>query len=196
MKLTEKKQKDILNAAIREFREQGFTAARVNRIADLAGVSKRTLYKHFESKEVLFSAITDMLMEETAAMPKVPYRPDVPLRDQLVTALTDYTARITDDAYMGLNRLVVSEFLRDQELSRAFFARSVVQDYPVTGLIADAMAAGKLREADPVFAASQLLALVKNFFFWPEFLLGEPKDQNADEVMADCVDMFLAHYTR
>ncbi|WP_201722274.1 TetR/AcrR family transcriptional regulator, partial [Sulfitobacter sp. HI0023] len=69
MKLTDKKRKDILQAAIQEFREQGFPAARVNRIAELAEVSKRTLYKHFESKEVLFAAITDILLEQIAASP-------------------------------------------------------------------------------------------------------------------------------
>ena len=65
-------------------------------------------------------------------------------------------------------------------------------DYPVTQLIADAMEAGALRKADPKLAANQLLALIKSFFFWPEFLLGEK--QKADGIMQDCVAMFLSHY--
>ena len=54
------------------------------------------------------------------------------------------------------------------------------------------MQAGALREAEPAYAANQLLGLVKSFFFWPEFLLGEK--QELDGVMQDCVAMFLAHY--
>lgn len=62
----------------------------------------------------------------------------------------------------------------------------------MTQLVAQAMEAGELRQADPVFATGQLLALVKNFFFWPEFLLGEKQDTTG--IMQDCVAMFLSHY--
>ena len=194
MKLTEKKRKDILDAAIREFREQGFPAARVNRIAELAEVSKRTLYKHFESKEVLFQAITDILLEQIAATPKLRYRPDAPLRDQLTGAVRDYVTHLTGEHYMGLNRLVMSELLRDQELAQAFFARAAMQDGPIQALISEAMQAGALRQAEPGFAAGQLLSMVKHFLVWPLFLMGAKADQDAEAVISDCVEMFLAHY--
>jgi len=195
MKLTERKRKDILEAAIQEFREQGFPAARVNRIAELAEVSKRTLYKHFESKELLFTAITDILLEEIAAAPKLRYRSDVALREQLVSAVQDYVGHLTGEQYMGLNRLVMSELLRDQELASAFFAKAAMQDGPISALIADGMQAGRLREVEPGFATGQLLSMVKHFLVWPQFLLGAKADIDPDAVIADCVDMFLAHYT-
>lgn len=195
MKLTEKKRKDILDAAIREFREQGFPAARVNRIAELAEVSKRTLYKHFDSKEVLFQAITDILLEQIAATPKLRYLPDLPLREQLIPAVRDYVGHLTGDQYMGLNRLVMSELLRDQELAQAFFAKAAMQDSPISGLIGEAMQAGALREAEAGFAAGQLLSMVKHFLVWPQFLMGAKTEVDPDAVIADCVDMFLAHYS-
>ena len=194
MKLSEKKRKDILDAAIREFREQGFPAARVNRIAELAEVSKRTLYKHFESKEVLFQAITDILLEQIAATPKLRYRPDAPLRDQLTGAVREYVTHLTGEHYMGLNRLVMSELLRDQELAQAFFVRAAMQDGPIQALISEAMQAGALRQAEPGFAAGQLLSMVKHFLVWPLFLMGAKADQDAEAVISDCVEMFLAHY--
>lgn len=194
MKLTEKKRKDILDAAIHEFREQGFPAARVNRIAELAEVSKRTLYKHFESKEVLFSAITDILLEQIAATPKLRYDPGASLGDQLIAAVRDYINHLSGEHYMGLNRLVMSELLRDQELAQAFLAKAEMQDGPIQALIAEAMQAGALRQAEPGFAAGQLLSMVKHFLMWPEFLLGEKADLDPEAVIADCVKMFLAHY--
>lgn len=194
MKLTEKKRKDILNAAIREFREQGFPAARVNRIAELAEVSKRTLYKHFESKEVLFQAITDILLEQIAATPKLRYAPNVPLHEQLNGAVRDYVGHLTGEEYMGLNRLVMSELLRDQDLAQAFFAKAAMQDGPIQALIGEAMQAGSLRQAEPGFAAGQLLSMVKHFLVWPQFLMGAKAEVDPDAVIADCVDMFLAHY--
>jgi len=192
MKLTEKKRKNIIEAAIEEFREQGFLGANTTRIAKRAGVSSRTLYNHFPSKEELFKAIAQIMLERNAAMEPVPYDPDQPLDLQLVDALERYVAVITEAEAMGLNRMVISELLRDLERSRAFFAEMTTHDYPITQLIKDAMEAGALRPADPEYAASQLLGLVKNFFFWPEFLLGEKLAPEG--VMQDCVAMFLSHY--
>lgn len=192
MKLTDKKRKDIIEAAIAEFRENGFLAAKTTQIAKRADVSSRTLYKHFETKEALFDAITAIMIDRNAAMAPVPYDPERPIDEQLVDALERYVAVITEPQAIGLNRMVISEFLRDLDRSRAFFAESATHDYPVTQLVADAMKAGALRQADPVFATGQLLALVKNFFFWPEFLLGEK--QKTDGIMKDCVAMFLCHY--
>ena len=62
----------------------------------------------------------------------------------------------------------------------------------MTGLVRGAMDGGVLRPADANLAINQLLALVKNFFFWPEFFLGE--NQTPEDVLDDCIAMFLAHY--
>lgn len=46
----------ILAAALEEFIAQGFAAARLDAIAERAGVAKGTLYLYFDSKETLFEA--------------------------------------------------------------------------------------------------------------------------------------------
>nr|WP_247742947.1 TetR/AcrR family transcriptional regulator [Shimia sp. R9_1] len=192
VKRTEKKRKDIIDAAIDEFREQGFLGAKTTSIAKKAQVSSRTLYNHFESKEALFEAISAIMLEQNQSMEPVAYDPSGDFVEQLKDALWRYIAVITEETAIGLNRMVLSELIRDLDRSRKFFTETETHDYPMTRLIGEAMEAGVLRKADPVFATNQLLALVKNFFFWPEFFLGEtpaPKD-----ALDDCVAMFLAHY--
>ncbi len=165
MKLTDKKRKDIIEAAIAEFRENGFLGAKTTQIAKRAEVSSRMLYKHFETKEALFDAITEIMIERNAGVAPVPYDPSRPLDEQLSEALERYVAVITEPEAMGLTRMVISEFLRDLDRSRAFFAESAKHDYPVKRLIEEAMTAGALRKADPELATNQLLAMVKTFFF-------------------------------
>jgi AcrR family transcriptional regulator len=46
----------ILAAALEEFIAQGFASARLDTIAERAGVAKGTLYLYFDSKETLFEA--------------------------------------------------------------------------------------------------------------------------------------------
>lgn len=192
MKRTEIKRKNIIDAAIDEFREQGFLGAKTTSIAKKANVSSRTLYNHFESKEALFEAISKIMIERNWSMEPVSYDPDRNFAEQLKDALWRYVEVITEETAIGLNRMVVSELIRDLDRSRQFFTETETHDYPMTRLIGEAMDAGVIRKADPVLATSQLLALVKNFFFWPEFFLGE--NPTPKTVLDDCVAMFLAHY--
>jgi len=61
-KLTRAEQKiqrplEILDAAFEEFTKRGFTATRVEDIAERVGVTKGTVYVYFETKEALFEAM-------------------------------------------------------------------------------------------------------------------------------------------
>ena len=51
----------LLAAALDEFFERGFTAARMDDIAARADVSKGALYLYFNSKEALFAALVENL---------------------------------------------------------------------------------------------------------------------------------------
>ncbi|HEY1622656.1 MAG TPA: TetR/AcrR family transcriptional regulator [Streptosporangiaceae bacterium] len=52
----------ILEAAIAEFGAYGFAGARVNRIADLAGVNKQLIYYYFQNKSGLYEAALKRLI--------------------------------------------------------------------------------------------------------------------------------------
>ena len=84
MKLTEKKRESIIKAAIEEFREHGFLGAKTTRIAKKAHVSSRTLYNHFESKEVLFQAISKIMIERKTTVATVPFDPARDLETQFI----------------------------------------------------------------------------------------------------------------
>lgn len=60
-RLTDRKRAAILDAAVRQFRAAGFDNTSMDRIADAANVSKRTVYNHFPSKELLFAAIVERI---------------------------------------------------------------------------------------------------------------------------------------
>jgi AcrR family transcriptional regulator len=59
----DRSQKHILDAALAEFAELGLGGARMDRIADRAGVNKRLIYYYFESKESLFLAVLERAYE-------------------------------------------------------------------------------------------------------------------------------------
>jgi len=59
----ERSQQDILQAAQDEFAALGLGGARVDRIAERAGVNKRLIYYYFGSKEDLFLAVLERAYE-------------------------------------------------------------------------------------------------------------------------------------
>jgi AcrR family transcriptional regulator len=59
----ERTRRTILDAAYELFYRKGFGRVGVDEIADLAGVTKRTLYYHFDSKDALLGAVLDLQHE-------------------------------------------------------------------------------------------------------------------------------------
>jgi AcrR family transcriptional regulator len=59
-------------AAVQEFAERGLAGARVERIAQRAGVNKERIYNYFGSKENLFTVVLSAELERIAASVPVP----------------------------------------------------------------------------------------------------------------------------
>ncbi|HWP12149.1 MAG TPA: helix-turn-helix domain-containing protein, partial [Ramlibacter sp.] len=55
----DRSQATILTAARDEFAEHGLGGARMDRIAERAGLNKRLIYYYFEDKEQLFRAVLE-----------------------------------------------------------------------------------------------------------------------------------------
>lgn len=60
----ERTRERILSAAVAEFSEKGFDAARVDEIAARAGVNKRMLYHYFGDKDDLFLAVLERTYDD------------------------------------------------------------------------------------------------------------------------------------
>ncbi len=83
---------DLLRAALDEFCERGYDAASINRILSVSGTSKGQLYHHFTSKEGLYLALVEwMIDQKTAWLARHPVTPGddfvATLGAQLRTAL-------------------------------------------------------------------------------------------------------------
>jgi AcrR family transcriptional regulator len=57
------RKKDIIQAACRVFAQKGYTATRIIEVAEAASVGKGTIYEYFRSKEALFFAVFESMME-------------------------------------------------------------------------------------------------------------------------------------
>jgi TetR/AcrR family transcriptional regulator, regulator of autoinduction and epiphytic fitness len=196
-RLTDRKRSAIIEAAIDEFRACGYETTSMDRIAARAGTSKRTVYNHFPSKEVLFAEILHQLWEAVAGNEELAYRADRPLRDQLLDLIRQKFRLLNDEAFVSLARVAIAAGIHSPERAQGMVSRMSEREEGLTVWIRAAAAAGRLKVNDPVFASHQLQGLIKGFAFWPQITLGQPPlDATMQKQVAEsAVDMFLAYYS-
>lgn len=196
-RLTDRKRQAIVAAALGQFRDFGFDATSMDKIAAAAGVSKRTVYNHFSSKDDLFSHILEELWNSSAALDACRYQPGAPLRAQLLTLLEQKMALLQDPYFLDLARVATAEGILRPERAREMVAKLAEKEQGVTAWIRAAMADGKLKPVDPGFASHLVQGQLKAFAFWPQVAMGQPPLDAAAQaaVITAACDMFLAYFS-
>jgi len=195
-RLTERKREAILQAAIAEFRSSGFEVTSMDRIAATAGVSKRTVYNHFPSKEELFAEILNRLWNSITAEQDMPYRAQAPLREQLQTLLQAKLHLLSNENFLDLARIAIAATIHSPERAQDMVSRMGEREEGLTAWIRQAQADGRLKPVEPAFAAQQIHGLLKTFAFWPQVSMGQPSltQEEQTRVIESALDMFLGRY--
>ncbi|ASL82577.1 MULTISPECIES: TetR/AcrR family transcriptional regulator [Serratia] len=117
---SEEKQQALLRAATDIFAEQGL-AAPTSAIARKAGVSEGTLFRYFENKDVLLSAVCDYLLDEMECLLTQSLQGVLPGKDQMQVAWNAYIdwALANPAAYATGNKLMVSGKLSSAQMERS-----------------------------------------------------------------------------
>ena len=194
MSVSDQKRKQIITAAIAEFQEKGYAGSSMDRISERAQVSKRTVYNHFESKDVLFKAINQCLADQINSALELPYDPDLPIRDALIRLGWAEGELMINPCFMSLARMIMSETIRDPELAADMNAR-MTKLVIFAEFIERATQEGKLTAKDPGVAAEQFLGLIKSRAFYPNIYAARvPEREEMETIITESVDLFLARY--
>ena len=195
-RLTDRKRDAIVQAAIVEFRANGFEATSVDKVAARAEVSKRTLYNHFPSKDELFAAILHILWESSAAELQRAYEPARPVRDQLMELLHSKLAMLADEHFLALARVAIAAGLHSPERAQGIVARLGEKDGGMLDWMRAAQKHGALKAGDASQAVKQLECLVKGVAFWPQVAMGQPRltGPAQKKLAVATVDLFLSYW--
>jgi TetR/AcrR family transcriptional regulator of autoinduction and epiphytic fitness len=195
-RLTDRKREAIIQAAIAEFRANGFDITSMDKIAATAGVSKRTVYNHFPSKEELFAEILNQLWTRVTAEQEMSYHPEQPLREQMRVMLMAKLKMMGDENLLDLARVAIAATIHSPERAQNMVARMGEREESLTVWIRTAQADGRLKQVDPAFAAQQIHGMLKSFAFWPQVSMGLPSlsPEMQITVAESALDMFLACY--
>lgn len=194
--LSEKKRAAILAAAAAEFQSNGYLATSMDRIASAAGVSKRTVYNHFPSKEDLFRAMAGEVWRQTMEAVELPYDAKVPIDQQLAALGTMKLGLLRRPEYSRQMRAVLAECFRSPERAREVFTCIWSDEDTLARWMKSAMQDGRLRKGDPKVAAEQFWGLVKYPVFLPLTLglIEDLPDRDIQSIVKSAVAMFLSHH--
>lgn len=155
----------VLDAARALFVAEGFGATNMDAIASAAGVSKATIYAHYDGKESLFAAVVERECERTKARMAIHAGAGAPVRT-LAAVLTDFghqfVETLGDPEIAGLARMVVAESRRFPELGRIYYDSAPGRmQADLTQRLARACERGQMADTDIETAAEQFLSMLR-----------------------------------
>src|SRR5476651_1040135 len=115
----------ILAAALKEFSARGFAAARLDDVADQAGIAKGTIYLYFRDKEALFQDLIRSEMSPVVATLETALAVDLPVRVVAERAVELFVREVYGTSRREIIRLILSVGPRFPQLAD-FYYREVL----------------------------------------------------------------------
>lgn len=115
------KRRAILDAAKTLFLSKGYASTSMDAVATEAGVSKLTVYSHFNDKETLFSAAVMAKCEEQLPPLFFELPEGVAVETVLLNIARGFHQLINSDESVNLHRLMMALGSQDPKLSQIFF---------------------------------------------------------------------------
>ncbi|HEY4407447.1 MAG TPA: TetR/AcrR family transcriptional regulator [Xanthobacteraceae bacterium] len=148
----------ILEAALKEFSARGFAAARLDDVADAAGIAKGTIYLYFRDKEALFQDLIRSEMSPVVATLETALAADLPVRAVAERAVEVFVREVYGTSRRDIIRLILSEGPRFPQLADFYYQEVLSRIIAaVRALLTRALARGELR-SDALIRFPQLLA--------------------------------------
>ena len=162
----------ILDAALMEFAQCGFEAARLDDIADRAGIAKGTLYLYFDDKEGLFEevvrAAVSPVLERLSALATAP---DMPVDKILEALFSVFEKEVLGTKRKLLIRLIIADGPRFPRIAEFYYRNVIARILPLITKVAErAVERGELSSDayaryPQLVAAPLLLAVIWDALF-------------------------------
>lgn len=163
--MAEDKRAAILDAAVQTFATNGFHAARISDIAEIAGVGKGTVYLYFSSKEDILISILQSYVDDALALADQMTAQDLGPREGIERFFEHALARIVENPAL-FTMMEQRVFLTDPEMQRrgeAFF-RSIIGR--IVEKLEIVIRQGQIRDYDPTIVACAIIGSLTSLQFY------------------------------
>lgn len=196
----QEKRAAILSAAKSLFLEHGFDRLSMDTLADRAGVSKLTVYSHFESKQALFKAVVIAKCEEFFHIENFDHMAERGAETALSEIAENFLRLILNPDVVALMRLLHGAAAQDQQLHELFYEAGPMRTKAAfTRLLKRLVASGELEIENTERACGHFFALLKGgdpVFRCELGLQRQPSPHVMRQHAQDCVRTFLRAFQR
>lgn len=185
----------ILEAGKQLFLELGFERASMDAIAAAAGVSKITVYSHFQDKDTLFRAVCKGVCARQMPHEIFVLDAKAPLREQLRQIARAFFGLVMSPESVALHRLMTAQ--QEPKLAQLFWEEGPERTKrEMADFFRAEIAAGELEMDDPRRAAGHFFCLLKGepFFRVQCGASCEMTPADVDRHIDSVLDLFLRAY--
>lgn len=146
----------ILEAALELFRQGGFDATTVDRIAEAADVSRQTFFNHFPEKSALVSELGDVMAAQFLASLEHARGHEAPTRGRLESLFAESAQRLLRAP--DLSRLLLHETVATRRDIQDRRGRTARLHEGIAALLADGIELGDVRDDLPVSLLAEIVS--------------------------------------
>lgn len=161
-KRSEDKNHAILEAAGDLFLSRGFDRASMDEVAKTAGVSKQTVYGHFQSKEQLFRAVIADKVASYFPENPIEYVASHDIGRTLTLIARQYLSLVLSEEAVTMFRILVASAASHPRMIRLYFEEGPARlNAEIASCLETAVARGELACPDTTYAARDFAALLR-----------------------------------
>ena len=168
------KREAIIQAATQAFQEFGVNGTSMDKLAELANVSKRTVYNHFSTKEELVMHLVTQQWQTAILNINKKYDATLGLDEQLQDLILQDIEFMVSESHLDLARVAIGHFFYEPEKLKA-------QETAMHRWLKDAKADNKLAFDDLERVVDEIDSLVKGQCFWPQLFKIEDTLSDSDK---------------
>ena len=181
-KPAEQRRQEIVEAALALAAEQGVKRVTTQAIADRVGIAQPTVFRHFKTRDAIFSAAIDFLVTSMFKVLEVCFISKRPADERLQELITKQLGFISQQK--GLPRLLFSDRLHLESPVLKAAVQKVMTRYmgQIATLIKEGQDAGCFRsDLDPDEASRYVAALIQGLIMrWSIFDYGFTLEKEAE----------------
>lgn len=182
-------EESILTAAVGIFQSKGFAGARMQEIADAAGINKALLHYYFRNKQMLFEAVFKTAFGQLVPEVSKILNADISIPDKISQFVAHYIPFVSKNRFLPV--FIIQELNNNPDFAESFFKNSSLpQTEKFKQQLLDAADAGEIRKLNPDQFILDLFSVVVFPFVGRPLMkkLLEKDDQGFDRLIHDRIN--------
>lgn len=149
----------IMNAAVEIFQSKGMAGARMQEIADKAGINKALLHYYFRNKQMLFEAVFKSALGQLAPEISKIFNADLSIEEKITAFVSYYIPFVNQNRFLPV--FVIQELNNNPVFAEQFFsANALPKTEKFRYQLIEASKIGEIRNLDPDQFILDLFAVV------------------------------------